>query len=223
MLLSAPVAVVALLIAAKLISVVLAGNSAGSDFDSKDVDGLQRDVSMLGVLNVVEPAKTPFAAGTLAVLEERLDQADARFSEALSMTDEAQSCPVRVNLELVRERQGDVDAWENRPEQARERYGSALAVVEAAPQRCFADNDDPDGERRAVRNDAAARLAAKMAGLAAPPPPSPPPPAEPPAAAWAPPPTSAADSDESRTGLRLDPGAGDPVEKLRQVLEDAAG
>ncbi len=76
-----------------------------------------------------------------------------------------------VNLELVRERQGDVDGWEGRPDDARERYRSALAIVEGAPDGCFADNTDPDTERRAVRNDTVPRLLAKLDGLDNPPPP----------------------------------------------------
>jgi hypothetical protein len=224
LLFSAPVALVAVLIAVKLISVVVSGSSAASHYAQKDTDELRGDVSTLNILNVIEPAKAPFAAGAVAVLEERLDQADARFAEALAMTDPAQSCPVRINLELVRERQGDIDAWENRPDKARDRYRSALALVEDAPPGCFEGNDDPDADRRAVRNDTAPRLAAKMAGLTAPPPPPPPPAAAPPPAPPARPLGPAAPEDDlSRSGLRLNPGEGDPVDRLRQLLEDAAG
>ena len=220
---SAPLVIVALVAVVKMISVVVAGNSAVSNFASDDVTALERDVSTLNVLNVLEPAKGPFAAGTLAVREGRLDEADARFSEALSRTDPTQSCPVRVNLELVRERQGDVDAWEGRLDQARERYTGALAIVQDAPEGCFEGNMDPDAERRSVRHDAPARLAAKMAGLRAAPPPPPPPPAAPPP----PPPPPLAPAAPAPEGiqapLRLEPGASDPIEKLRQLLGDAAG
>jgi hypothetical protein len=221
---SAPLVIVALIAVVKMISVVVTGNSAVSDFARGDVAALRDDVSTLSVLNVIEPAKAPFAAGAMAVREGRLDEADARFSEALSRTDAARSCPVRVNLELVRERQGDVHAWEGRLDQARERYISALEIVEGAPDGCFQGNTDPDAERRAIRNDAAARLAAKMAGLrAAPPPPPPPPQAAPPPPPPPPPAPAAPESDAPQAPLRLEPGAGDPIEKLRQLLEDAAG
>jgi hypothetical protein len=219
---SAPVVIVALIAAVKMISVVVAGNSAVSHFTGGDVAALRDDVSAMSILNVIEPAKAPFAAGALAVREGRLDEADARFTEALSRTEATQSCPVRVNLELVRERQGDVDAWEGRPDQARERYTSALAIVEDAPGGCFEGNTDPDAGRRAIRDDAAARLAAKMAALgtappAPPPPPPPPPPAPPPLAPATPEP------EPPQAPLRLEPGAGDPIERLRQLLQDAAG
>lgn len=224
LLFSAPVVLVVLIAIVKMISVVVAGDSAVSDFGRGDSAALRDDVAALKILNVIEAEKAPFAAGTLAVREGRLDEADTRFSEALSRTDPAQSCPVRVNLELVRERQGDVDAWEGRLDQARERYTSALAIVADAPERCFQGNTDPDAERRAVRNDAAARLAAKIAGLREPQPPPPPPP--PPAAPPPPPPPvapAAPQPDEPQAPLRLEPGAGDPIEKLRQILQDAAG
>jgi tetratricopeptide (TPR) repeat protein len=221
---SAPVMLVALLAAVKMISVVVAGDSAVTNFRDGDSEALGRDTSTLNAVNVIERAKAPFAAGTLAVLQGRLDEADARFSEALALTDAGQTCPVLVNLELVRERQADIDGWEGRTDQARDRYRSALAIVQNAPGGCFADNTDPDAERRAVRKDAAARLEAKLAGLdkPTPPPPPAPPPAAPPPAAPAPP-VGASDPEGQQGELRLDPGAGDPTDKLRQILQDAAG
>lgn len=221
---SAPVALVALIAAVKLISVVVAGNSAVDNFRDGNADALSGNSSTLNTLNVVERAKAPFTAGTAAVLQGRLDEADARFSEALSLTAPEESCPVLVNIELVRERLGDIDGWEGRTDQARERYRSALAVVADAPTGCFGDNTDPDTERRAVRNDTVPRLEAKIDGLdnALPPPPPPPPVAPPPPAA--PPPAAGATDPEGRPGeLRLDPADGDPDDKLRQILQDAAG
>src|SRR5690606_4654017 len=152
---SAPVAVGVLLTAIKLISVVIAGHSAAAHFAAGDADGLRRDVATLHLADVIEPQKARFAAGTLAVLDGRLADADARFTEVLSGTAAPHSCPVRINLELVRERQGDHAAWAGRPDAARERYRSALRIVDEAPPACFAGNTDPDPERRAVRADAA--------------------------------------------------------------------
>ncbi len=225
LLFSAPVSLVVLIAAVKMISVVVAGNSAVTDFRDRDTGALHHDTSTLGALNVIQPAKAPFAAGTLAVLRGRLDDAESRFAEALSLTRDEQRCPVLVNLALVRERLGDVDGWEGRTGQARDRYRSALEIVRTAPSGCFENNTDPDEERRAVRNDTAPRLEAKLAGLDSPPPP--PPPAPPPAAPpppSAPPPPAGGSAPEGQQGeLRLDPGTGDPIDKLRQILQDAAG
>lgn len=222
LLMSAPVTLAALVLAAKLISVVLVGGSAQEHFAAGEVGALRDDVSALSLLDIVEPATTAFAAGTLAVREERLDDADARFSEALAGAGPDRSCAVRVNLALVRERRGDIDAWEARLDVARQRYESALDVIAAAPPGCFAGNDDPDEQRRAVRADAAERIAAKIRALGsvAPLAPPVPPPAAAPATPPAPPVTApeVADPTDER---RLDRG-GDPLEALRQLLRDAA-
>lgn len=223
LLVSAPVTLAAVVLAVKLISVVVVGNSAQDHVAGSEISGLRNDVSLLQILNVVEPVNAAFAAGNLAVLEGRLDEADLQFTAVLDRTEESQSCSVRVNLELVRERQGDIDAWEARLDQARQRYQGALEVISEAPPGCFLDNTDPDPERQAVRRDAEARVTAKINGLGtvAPlAPPSPPPPPAP--AAPSAPPNTAAEPDELPDARRLDVGD-DPLAALRQLLRDAAG
>ena len=218
---STPVAVVALALAVKLISVVVVGGSAQEHFATNEIGSLRSDVSILRILDVIEPANTAFAAGGLAVLEDRLDVADAEFSESLAHIDAARSCAVRVNLELVRERRGDIDAWEARLDTARQRYDSALSVIADAPAECFEGNDDPDAQRRAVRHDAAARVAAKIRALGTLAPPTPPPPA---AVAPAPvvPVITVPEQPEQPGARRLDPTDGDPLDVLRRVLRDGA-
>lgn len=220
---SAPLAAVALLAAAKLMSVVVAGNSAVSSFAHGDGNAVGADAAVLSLANVVEPAKAPFAAGTAAVLDGRLGDADTHFSDALARTDAASSCPARVNLELVRETQGDWAAAAGERAHADERFASALAVVDDAPQACFSGNSDPNPQRRAIREDAANRLRAKRTALSAPPPAAPPPP-PPPAAPPPPPPPLAIVTPDGREipPRRLDPAGGDPLDKLQQVLQDAA-
>lgn len=221
---SAPVVVVILAVVLKLLSVAVAGNSAVSHFEDGNVAGLRSDVAVLRLFNVIEPDKLTFTEGGLAVLEGRLDEADARFSAALDNADAAHACRIQVNLELVRETQGDLAARDGRPEDAQDRYASALAVVGDTGVGCFAGNTDPDPERRVIREEAAARLAAKIDALRAPPPaaapppeaPAPPPPPPPPA-------VSGPGADSPRSPQRLDPTGGDPVERLQQLLEDAAG
>jgi hypothetical protein len=225
---SAPMTVVAVLVAVKLISVVVAGDSAVSAFLRGDGNVVRADAAVLGVANVLEPAKAPFAAGAAAVLDGRLDDADSHFIAALARTEAARSCPVRVNLELVRETQGDRAAAAGDRARADERYASALVVVDGAPQTCFSGNCDPDPQRQAIRDDAANRLAAKRAALFVPPPAVPPPlPSLPPPPAVPPPlpPLPAAVTSDGREipPRRLDPAGGDPLDKLLQVLQDAAG
>ncbi|WP_286198902.1 hypothetical protein ACRDU6_20310 [Mycolicibacterium sp. ELW1] len=243
---SAPVVLLAVVAAVKMMSVVVVGNSAVSHFHRGDGAALQNDASRLGVLDVIEPAKAPFAQGSAAVLEGRLADADTEFSRALAG---GQSCAVSVNLELVRETQGDVAAASGRTDAAGERYRSALRAVAEAPAGCFAGNDDPQPDRRTVRAEADARLAAKIAALQSVPPPPPPeldavpppPPPPPPPAGAAPadsdtPPPALGPSGQGLSDIAPDrlpsPGAppspphqlggGDPMDRLRQLLTDAA-
>ncbi|MEM6107086.1 hypothetical protein AAHS21_12575 [Mycobacterium sp. 050272] len=220
---SSPLTVAALLVIVKLISVVVAGNSAATSFDHGDARAVQADAEVLGTANVVEPAKAWFAAGAAAVLDGRLDDADFHFSAALARTDASGSCPVRVNLELVRETRGDQAAAAGDRAHADERYRSALAVVEAAPHDCFSGNNDSDPQRRAIRQDTANRLTRKL--NASPPTVRPPPPPPPPVASPAPPPPALATvtpDDREIPPRRLHPTDGDPFDKLQQVLQDAA-
>ena len=216
---SAPVALVVVVALLKLWTVVVAGGSVATDFAERNTDALGRDVATLSTLDVVEPVRTRFTAGTLAVLEDRLPDADGQFAAALSQTGQAQSCPVRVNLELVRETLGD-RAAEKFDGSAIGWYRNALAVVNEAPDGCFTGSTDADPDRRAVLEATVARLNAKIDAVSVPPPPPPPPP--PVAPPSAPPPASAPGSTEPDAQLRLNPGLGDPLDRLQQILRDAA-
>lgn len=216
---SAPVALVVVVALLKLWTVVVAGGSVATDFAERNTDALGRDVATLSTLDVVEPVRTRFTAGTLAVLEDRLPDADGQFAAALSQTGQAQSCPVRVNLELVRETLGD-RAAEKFDGSAIGWYRNALAVVNDAPDGCFTGSTDADPDRRAVLEATVARLNAKIDAVSVPPPPPPPPP--PVAPPSAPPPASAPGSTEPDAQLRLNPGLGDPLDRLQQILRDAA-
>jgi len=222
LLFSAPVALLLVIVLLKLSSVVIAGGLAASDFAQKDTGALRTEVATLNALNVVEPAKGFFAAGDLAVLDGRLEEADAHFSEALARTAPAESCATRVNLELVRETLGDKAAGVLDVEAAVARYRGALTAVNDAPSGCFEGNADPDQERRVIRNEAAARLNDKIDDLQAAPPPVPPPPAAVPPPPPPPPPAGESAPDERDPRLRLNPDTGDPLERLQQILRDAA-
>ena len=218
---SAPVVVLIVLLMVKAVSVVILGHSAERHFAEGDQDGLRADVAGLGVLNVLEPANAQFADGTLAVLGGRLEAAADRFSAALAGTDAAASCPVRVNLELVRETLGDRAAGIFDADTAARQYRSALDAARDAPRGCFAGNADPDPARSAILDGAAARLEAKLRALTTlPPPPPPPPPA---VTVPVPPPIAGTSPTEPDPGRRLDPATGDPLERLQQILRDARG
>ncbi|MCH9761747.1 MAG: hypothetical protein K0U75_14015 [Actinomycetia bacterium] len=165
---SVPATVVLLVIVAKLISVQLGGHSAISHYEAHNTDALRQDINLLSWMNIIEAHKVPFAQGDLAVLEGRLDDAEAAFSAAMAGRD---SCDVRINLELVQETQGDVAVRYRDKDRARGRYTTALALVQGARPNCFADNNDPNPERAEIRHTTEPRLLQKIEALDKPPPP----------------------------------------------------
>ncbi|OBJ48082.1 hypothetical protein [Mycobacterium sp. 1423905.2] len=242
---SAPVAVMLLLAAAKLITTGLFGHWAEEDFGNRDVEALRHDVAWLGVFDVIEPAKTAFAAGDMNVLAGRLRDAEDRFADSLSRTPPTQSCPARVNLLLVRETLGDLAFRDGNIEQAQRLYTAAIELATAAPAACFAGNSDPDADRRAVRADAIPRLQHKLDLLhrpALPPSAGPPqPPPGPPPAALTPPGLPEGGDEQNPNGpgslIPISPdrlpvvdgglppghrlGTGDPLDLLRKLLDNA--
>ncbi|MGN7782342.1 hypothetical protein ACTJJE_22890 [Mycolicibacterium sp. 22603] len=161
-----------------------------------------------------------FADGVAAARDDRLLQAEEDFVAVLGRVDGGRSCSLRVDLVLVRETLGDRAVAAVEADDAREHYRRAGEVVEQAPPGCFADNTDSDPDRREIRAQAAARLAAKIAALSQPLPPVP----QPPPAGAPPPPAASTPGSTSTPGVqerRLNPEQGDPLDRLRDILRDA--
>ncbi|MCV7281801.1 hypothetical protein H7J88_19410 [Mycolicibacterium flavescens] len=175
LLFSAPVLLALLVAAAAIANMVTVGNSAVSAFANHDTATLRSDVERLRSFGVIDSGTLGLAEGDVLVLEGKLVDAQARFADALEATDPEASCPVRINLELVRETLGDLAANSGRIADADKLYNDALTVVGEAPGGCFADNADPVDERRAVLADTAARLERKIAHINTPPAQRPPP------------------------------------------------
>lgn len=215
---SVPVVVLLVVVAVGVTVAVLASRSATSAYAQRDVETLRRDVAVLKFVGVFDSAGTDFAAGTLAVLDGRLDEAERLLA---SSAEERPRCPALANLLLVRETMGDEAVGANEGPLAITRYRSALSVAIEAPDECFATNTDPDPERRAVVADSVPRLERKLALLERPlaPPPPPPPSAAPP-----PPPPTGEEARETPPPeeRRLYPDPADPLGTLRRILENAA-
>ncbi|TRW78229.1 hypothetical protein FK535_26080 [Mycolicibacterium sp. 018/SC-01/001] len=165
------------------------GEDTDAAFASQDVDALRASTETLRGYGVIGDGAAAFAEGDALVLEGRLDDAEKKFADALGRVDGDAECPVRVNLEFVRETLGDIGVNAGRVDDANSLYKNAIAVVDEAPAGCFEGNADPDEQRRALRSDAKARLERKIAVINAPPPP--PPKTAPPVADQPPPPPGA--------------------------------
>jgi len=149
-------------IAVKLVTMVAYGQSAKSDYAAYDSYGMAGDVRKLKSFNVIDSYKAYFADGDRLLLEGKLTDAEGEFKKALALVDQAESCPVRVNLAVVLEARGDVKNSEKHRDQAKPLWQEALTVVQQAPAGCFDASTEPDEEQRKHRNETAKRLQDKL-------------------------------------------------------------
>ena len=155
-------ALVLLAIGAKLVTMVAYGSAAKSDYLDFDSRGLADDVRVLKSLNVIDSYKAYFAEGDRYVLEGKLSDAQTEFTTSLSLVDQEDSCPVRINLEVVLETQGDLKSADNRRDEAKLLWQEALKTVQEAPVGCFDTKTEADEAVRKHLNETEQRLLDKL-------------------------------------------------------------
>lgn len=162
---SAPVALLAVLLAVKLLSLPVSAGQAASAYGAGNADGTVQAGQAMGVLNLVERWKAPFALGDGHVLHGDFEAARTEFSRALELVPADESCRVRVNLVLSLEKLGEARDQAGDPASGREFYARGSEVIAQAPRGCFAPNSggNRDGEGEAL-SEARERLAQKQQG-----------------------------------------------------------
>lgn len=178
LLLSAVPVLAAVALAVKLLSVGYLGGQAAGAFGSGDQASVASAASGLGVANIVERHKAPFAAGDALVLSGDYAGARALFEASLADAPPSDECKVRVNLALSIERLADQaaepgGAGAQAGTDAAELYDDGLAVVKAAPPGCFSAEGGEDGANGADGEgdrlrEAEQRLQSKADKLASP-------------------------------------------------------
>ena len=134
----------ALLLAAKLLSAAWFAGQATGAFARGDAPAVGSAAVALGVANVLEPHKAPFAAGDALALSGDYAGARTAFEAALAAAPAADECRVRANLALSIELLGDAEAaGTDSTDEGLRLLEEALAVVRAAPAGCF-DSDSTD-------------------------------------------------------------------------------
>lgn len=157
---SAPPALLALAVAAKLLSVGVLGATAGQSFDAGEQEGVARAASWLQVANMLEPHKGPFASGDARVLAGDFAAARSDFESALKAGAGVDNCKVRVNLVLSIEKLGDAAGDQVAAAQL---FREAMAAAKGAPPECHtAGPANASGEGESL-DAAEGRLEGKIA------------------------------------------------------------
>ena len=158
---STPVAVLLVVAIVKLLSVVIAGDSAVSAYTERDDGALARRRWIRSPCSTSSSPPRPTSPPAASRCSTTVSRRRTPSSRKPGAHEPAESCAVRVNLELVRETLGDRAAAALDTRTAVAQYLSARTIVEQAPQGCFAGNSDLDPQRRTLRNDAVPRLKAE--------------------------------------------------------------
>ena len=146
---SAPLVLLLVLIAARLISLnavhdqTLAGYQAGNK--ARTLTWGERQ----GWVNVVERFRASFAIGDAHVLSGHFGLARPWFEEAFELVPKGgiEECKVRVNLGLTYEALGDEASARERTDEARQFYEKGLAVTRERPPLCDAPEGGETGEQ----------------------------------------------------------------------------
>ncbi|WP_051172380.1 hypothetical protein [Microbacterium indicum] len=155
---SAPVVLLALALVVKLIAMYAFAYQAADAYARDDMPAAVQAAERQSFLNWFEPWKAPYNAGVGLAASDDLTGAQAEFEQALPLASGMDQCPVRLNLSLVLEWQGDEQAGAA----ARDLYDQALVALAGAPAGCA---EDPRYEQ--LWQDAEQRLKQKQEEAAA--------------------------------------------------------
>ena len=142
---SAPVVLVVLLVALKLLSLPVFAGLAQQAYDDRAYERAGSLSEPLGVANLVEPWVHHFDRGTAYAQVGVLDVARQEFVTALALApdDATISCVIRTDLVLTIEAQGDAALLELRYADAEELYQLGQRTIDEAPEGCFVPPEDP--------------------------------------------------------------------------------
>lgn len=157
---SAPPALLALAVSAKLLSLGALGDAAAESYAAGQGSSVEKAAEWLQVANLVEPHKALFASGDAQVLAGDFAAARADFEAALRAGPGDDECKVRVNLVLSIEKLGDA-AGEG--DAAARLFAEGLAAANASPPQCHADGPANAAGEGAALDAAGERLSAKIA------------------------------------------------------------
>lgn len=157
---SLPAILLLLLMATKLVSVVLLGEQSRSAFAAGDATAVERAAGLLGITNLIEAHKAPFAEGDARALAGDVDGARVAFEVALALAprDGVEACQIRVNLVLSLEQLGDAATASSGVAAARPYYDRMQVVVAEAAPGCF---QPPAGSTGQELGDARSRAEEK--------------------------------------------------------------
>ena len=164
-----PVAIAALVLGGKLISVNALSQTAIDRFDSRAYGQGAEAARGLETWNWVETWKAPFALGVNLTMAGTLEEGRAKLEEALVLHGEPETpsqmhehCVIVASLVTAIEKQGDVAREADDTQAANGFYTEALALIDAQPEGCFDEPLPGEADTAAQFEAAVPRIEAKI-------------------------------------------------------------
>ncbi|CAD6000170.1 hypothetical protein [Agreia sp. COWG] len=166
-LLALPFAVVAVAVAIKLIGMIALSSLGSAAYARGDFEGATALARWQTIANVIDPWKAHFAVGDGLAARQLDAEAEKEFDRALELAAPADECPVRVNLVVVLERQGDAALAADAAAvgEARAYYDRALDVIADADDACLAPPVEGRGPTAEQLEGSKQRIEAKQGAL----------------------------------------------------------
>lgn len=140
---SIPFALIAAAFATKLISMSVIADRTVSLYAETDYEGSMNSAQQQKFVNFLETWKASYNTGTSMLQLGLLDEARTELETALPLAEPAQQCPIRANLAITIERQGDARLAADDTAGAVALWQEALAVLDARDQSCASTEFEP--------------------------------------------------------------------------------
>lgn len=148
---SIPFALIAAAFAAKLISMSVIADRTVALYADADYEGSMNSAQQQKFVNILESWKALYNTGTSMLQLGLLEEARSEFEGALPMAEPPQQCPIRANLAITIERQGDARLAAEDAAGAVTLWQEALAVLEARDPSCASTEFEPPTTESAER------------------------------------------------------------------------
>ncbi|PPF47128.1 hypothetical protein C5B85_02315 [Pseudoclavibacter sp. AY1F1] len=140
---SIPFALIAAAFAAKLISMSVIADRTVALYSEPDYEGSMNSAQQQKFVNILESWKAPYNTGTSMLQLGLLDEARSELETALPLAEPPQQCPIRANLAITIERQGDARLAADDTAGAVALWQEALAVLDARDPSCASTEFEP--------------------------------------------------------------------------------
>lgn len=164
-----PVALAALVLGGKLISVTVLSQTAIDRFESRAYGQGADAARGLETWNWVEPWKAPFALGVNLTMAGTLEEGRAAIEQAIVLHGEPETagelhehCVLVASLATAIEKQGDVAREAQDTQSANGFYSEALALIDAQPEGCFDEPLPAEADTAAQFEAAVPRIESKI-------------------------------------------------------------